>query len=154
MVLSHWIGGMPMRRIEEASTTNAWQGKISSGHVRQFADATRFHLRSAANIASLLLVNGPKPESMDALLKQLETGLPLTALGLLALPVELTRGEYLGLLAEGVKSVETLKSFSRDALIKVIGKRRAEILLNSLSHLSPSATRHAAADDMKHGLGD
>lgn len=71
------------------------QGTIGHGDRRKFADVTRFHLRSAHQIAALLFIDGgPSEESMDALCKQLEVGIPADALELLSLPLPLARGEY------------------------------------------------------------
>ena len=55
--------------------------------MRRFADITRFHLRSASDILSILLLGLHPQEEIDALLKQLEVGIPAELLGLLALPL-------------------------------------------------------------------
>ena len=96
-VLWSWINGRPMNGIETECTKNPYF-KIGHGEVRNFADTTRYHLRSAFQIVTLLLMsNGPSEESIDALLKQLEVGIPAGLLGLLSLPITLTRGQYLAL---------------------------------------------------------
>ncbi len=134
IVMRYWITGTPMQVIEHEATTNAFQGKIAAGHVRGIADATRFHLRSAANIAALvLLANGPDPTAVDVLLKQLETGLPTDALPLLDLPLNLSRGEYLVLHNAALNSVNSIRAASADTLAKLLGTHRAEALTKLLA---------------------
>lgn len=81
-----------METIEQRCSPNPFQGRIGHGDVRKFADMTRYHLRSAHQIASVMfVVEGPSEESVAALLRQREGGLSAEALGLLSLPV-LLRG--------------------------------------------------------------
>jgi hypothetical protein len=94
--------------------------------VRKFADATRYHLRSAHQIASVMFVGeGPDEESVEALLRQLEAGLPAEALGLLSLPVSLSRGEYLSLHAAGISTPEQFWATPEESLAGVLGASRA-----------------------------
>jgi helicase len=129
MVIRSYIAGTPLEQIEKEATTNAFQGKISAGHVRQFADAARFHLRPAYQIAMVLLMtDGPSDAEIDALIKRLEFGLPSDALGLLDLPTRLTRGELLSLFRHGVKSVADVWASPPTTLQQLLGKARASRL--------------------------
>jgi hypothetical protein len=130
-VLSQWIAGEMMETIERAATTNSYQGRITSGNIRGFADATRFHLGSAAKIATVLLLSdAPEDEAVDALLRQLETGLPFGALDLLNLPVSLVRGEYLALYRAGLDSLEKVLTASPERLTEIVGPlAAAQVLL-------------------------
>jgi hypothetical protein len=84
-------------------------------------------LRSAAQIASILVpADAPDPAAMDALLRQLETGLPARALDLLNLPVLLGRGEYLALVEAGVTTVSRLWAMEREELQAVLSPERAK----------------------------
>jgi helicase len=125
-LLWDWLHGTPIETIEQQYSPNPFQGKIGHGDVRKFADATRFHLRSAHQIVSVMFVGeGPTDESIETLMKQLEVGLPVESLDLLTFPVSLPRGEYLALHNAGVTSVERLWALPADALAKIIGGARA-----------------------------
>ena len=127
-ILERWLTGTPMQQIEERFTINAFSS-IASGHVRGVADATRFHLRSASTIATALLIeNGPSQQDIDALLTQLEFGIPADMLNLLTLPVTLSRGEYLLLRTNGVRTIGELWSLSSEKLIGFLGTSFAEAL--------------------------
>jgi helicase len=125
IILHRYIAGSPMEDIEKEATTNPFFA-VGSGHVRQFADASRFHLRAAHRIATALLLQGQlTDESVDQLLRQLETGLPADTLDLLRLPVQLGRGEYLVLRAEGVRTAEAFWALSPERVEELLGKPRA-----------------------------
>src|SRR5262249_42666694 len=49
-ILYDWISGRRLDEIEADYSTNPYRGKIEYGDIRRFADTTRFHLQSAANI--------------------------------------------------------------------------------------------------------
>jgi replicative superfamily II helicase len=139
-VLAKWIAGEKIEAIERATTTNSFQGKITAGNIRTFADATRFHLRSAVQIAAvLLLADGPTDEAVDILFRQLETGLPAAALALLELPITLSRGEYLALLEAGCKSASDVGSLSMDDLTKIVGPKKATTLCAATGAASAGA---------------
>jgi hypothetical protein len=94
------------------------------------ADAARFHIRPAYQIATVLLMtNGPTDTEIEALTKRLEFGLPAGALGLLELPVQLTRGELLALFRQGVKSAAEVWRLSSDSLQRHLGKAKASQLM-------------------------
>jgi hypothetical protein len=121
-ILWDWINGVSAERIEAAYTASPFQGKIGYGDIRKFADATRFHLGAAHRITNILFVTGgPTEESIDHLLRQLEIGLPAQALGLIDIPVNLTRGDYLALLRSGIQTVDQLWQRSDDQLTATLG---------------------------------
>ncbi len=105
-ILFDWIRGVSIEEIERRyASNNPFYGNIGYGDVRKFADLTRFQLRSAHQIASLIFPGQFIDEkAIDALLKQLEVGIPADSLDLLELPVSLSRGEYLALNNIGVKN--------------------------------------------------
>jgi len=121
-ILFDWIRGVSIEEIERRyASTHPYFGNIGYGDVRKFADLTRFQLRSAHQIAALIFPGQFIDEkAIDALLKQLEVGIPADSLDLLELPFSLSRGEYLGLNAIGVKNRAELFSQSRETLSKVI----------------------------------
>ena len=125
-ILADWIAGEPLQDIEMRYTTNAYQGAIAHGHVRAFADATRMYLRSAYEIASLLLVEqAPNADDVDKVLKQLEFGVPGDSLDLLELPFQLARGEHLALCKNGIKTVGQFWQAAPDIVADALGAERA-----------------------------
>jgi helicase len=86
-----WISGRRLDRIEAEFSTNAYFGRIEYGDIRCFADTTRFHLQSASDIIAILLVDKNPQAELTNLLVQLEVGLAANALGLLQLPMTLTK---------------------------------------------------------------
>jgi hypothetical protein len=124
-VLWAWTNGRPMGGIEADCTVNPFY-PIGPGEVRNFADTTRYHLRSAFQIVTLLLMTeGPSEEAVDGLLKQLEIGIPASLLELISLPVTLTRGQYLALLGAGATTVSAVWSLPGEVLAKLIGPHRS-----------------------------
>lgn len=133
IILHAYIAGTPMESIQKEATTNPFY-EIGSGHVRQFSDSTRYHLRAAHKIATALLISGgPNDNAIEQLLRQLETGLPAGALGLLDLPVSLSRGEYLVLFNAGIKSPEDFWSLSREHAQKLLQRNQ----VSQLEHFRP-----------------
>jgi helicase len=127
-ILADWIDGVPVDEIERTYTVNPFN-KIEYGNVRSFADNTRFFLRSAASIAGVMFPGALA--DLDDLSKRLEVGLPSDALGLLAIKLPLTRGEYLALYNDGVCSPADLASITKERLRALLGERRAEALQRS-----------------------
>jgi helicase len=78
-----------------------------------------------------MLGEGPGEEAIDILVQRLEAGLPGEALGLMDLPVELTRGEYLALHNAGCSTPETVLGLWVDELRLYVGRQRAERLRRS-----------------------
>jgi hypothetical protein len=122
--------------IEQRFSSNPFQGRIQQGDIRRFADATRFHLRSAHQILSVLFIEeGPDEQAMEALLRRLETGVPAGALSLLDLPIPLSRGEYLALFSDGVDALHKVWGMPPDNLARIIGSERAHDILKTKSDL-------------------
>jgi replicative superfamily II helicase len=125
LILSDWIQGVPIEMIEQRYSVNAFNA-VEYGHVRSVADTTRFHLRAAHQIASVIFVGqAPDDSELETLLKQLEVGLPADALELLEIPVPLTRGEYLALYNAGIKSISELWPLPTERVTELLGKQRA-----------------------------
>jgi helicase len=121
-VISEWIDGIPAEDIERTYTTNIYAAPFNYGDIRNIADTTRFHLRSARRVVSLLLTSTPAFEQeIDNLLLQLEAGLPADALDLLRLPIALHRGDYLALRSVGVVTRDRLWEMSRGQIDEVLG---------------------------------
>jgi replicative superfamily II helicase len=127
-VLRAWTDGMPISEIESMFTVNPFFN-IGAGDIRAFADFARFHLSAAFEIAEVLLLGrGPKAEDVERLLAQLETGIPVTALGLLDLPIPLARGNYLALHQAGLNQPESVWSLTEEQLGETLGYTVAERL--------------------------
>lgn len=125
LIVLDWAAGMPMQEIERKFTVNPYQA-VGPGTVRSIADAVRFHLRSAAGIASVLLVErGPTPEATESLMRSLEFGVPVDTLPLLDLRIAWTRGELLSLRSAGLRSVSELGQAPRETLDRILGPARA-----------------------------
>lgn len=140
LLLWEWTHGIPMETIEQNYSVNMFYN-VGYGDVRSCADTTRFHLRAAFQIATVLFVDkGPSEESVETILRQLEVGLPADAIELLHLPLTLTRGEYLALHRMGVRTPDDLWAHSKEALTGMIGIGRTL----ELEKLRPKATTAVA----------
>jgi helicase len=125
LLLWEWISGAPMEAIEQNYSVNSYNA-VGYGDVKGCADTTRFHLRAAHQIATVILVDkGPSDESVEMLLKQLEVGIPAEAVELLSLPLTLTRGEYLALYHAGILKPQDLWEHTEAALTELVGQNRA-----------------------------
>lgn len=141
-ILWDWIKGVPVERIEANYSPTPFQGVIGYSDIRRFADVTRFHLRSAHQIASVLFPGqGADAQAVEKLLKRLEVGLPEDALPLLALPVPLARGQYLALYRNGAKLPEDAWALDDDQLKGLLGNDAAR----RLARLRPAEARSEAA---------
>ncbi len=126
-LLLDWTEGVPLEEIEKRFSITPFGGSVSAGNVRSIADQTRYRLRSAFDIADTLLAGeGPDEAEAERLLNQLETGLPAAALGLLDLPVRLSRGRALALHAAGISTLEAVEAASDVELAEVLGERFAQ----------------------------
>jgi helicase len=124
-ILWDWIHGEPIEAIERRFSPNPYQGKIGHGDIRRFADSTRYHLRAAHQILSVLFIDqGPSAESVESLLRQLEFGVPADALPLTELPTALSRGEYLALFARGVSAIGAFWKMLTSQLSDVLSSAR------------------------------
>lgn len=129
-ILWDWINGVSLEEIEKFYTPNFIQGRISYGDIQKFADNTRFHLRSAQKILTLMLVeNAPSAEEIDVILKQLERGLPSTAVKLLEVPIVMTRGQYLALNNIKCISLEDIQKLDVVSLEQLVGKAMTKRLM-------------------------
>lgn len=126
-ILYDWIDGVPVGELERRYTTTPFQGAVSYGDIARIADGARFHLRSAHQILSALFPAQPDfLLALDGLLRRLEFGLPTEALELMALPVALSRGQYLALFAAGSRSADAVLSLSLETLERCVGKSAAK----------------------------
>lgn len=136
-VLSDWINGVAVEEIERTFSINPVFAALNYGDIRGIADTTRFHLRSARQIVSLLLVSTPAfEEEIDNLLLQLEAGIPADTLDLLNLPIPLPRGDYLALRAVGIKIRQELWQIPHERLQSILGN----VTVMRLDSVRPSST--------------
>lgn len=121
-ILYDWVRGVPIEEIERRyASNNPYSGNISYGDVRKFADLTRFQLRSAHQIASIIFPGQfIDVKAIDDLLKQLEVGIPADSIDLLELPFSMTRGEYLALNIIGVKNRNDLLAQKTETLSQIL----------------------------------
>lgn len=128
-LLYDWIEGTAVDVLEKRYSTTPFGGAIGYGNVIGIADATRFHLRSAHKIISTLLPDQPEfLLEVDDILQRLEFGLPSVALPLTKLRVPLTRGQYLALVAAGVRDVGALDALADGHLLACVGASTAALL--------------------------
>lgn len=126
-ILADWISGIPAETIEREYSTTPFQGVIGLGDVVKFADATRFHLRSAHQIVALLSIDcAASAEAVDLMTRRLQLGVPEDVLPLLELPVSLTRGELLGLRAVNVRTIEAFWLLDQSTLDRILGVERSK----------------------------
>jgi hypothetical protein len=125
-ILYDWISGRKLEEIEAEYSTTPFRGRIEYGDIRRFADTTRFHLQSAASILAVLLLGKNPQTEIDAILRQLEIGIPANALELLRLPLTFTRGEYLTLAGNGLLNSAQVWAVPKDRLITILGNTRTE----------------------------
>ncbi|MGH3147543.1 MAG: hypothetical protein ACRDTR_17240 [Rubrobacter sp.] len=128
-ILREWIDGVPMEAIEEKYSITPFGGNVGPGDVTGFAGRTRLYLRAAHGIADVLLLGeGPDEEAVDVLVQRLEAGLPEGAVGLMDLPVALTRGEYLALYNAGHSTTQSVTVLATVELELYVGRRSARRL--------------------------
>jgi hypothetical protein len=121
--------GEPLGVIETRFTVTPYQGKVSFGDIARIADMTRYCLRSAYEIVSLIFpANTPKAEEMEAIYRSIEVGIPVDSIELLELPVTLSRGEYLELRGVGLTTVDGVLKADRKQLEQIIGRSKTEVL--------------------------
>lgn len=128
-VLRAWTRGTPLNDIETGFSVNPFN-RLASGDITGLADSTRFHLRAAHRIATVVVADEPiGVPSLDDVLLQLEFGLPAEALPLLQLPMPLLRGECLRLSMAGLNNADEVFRAPADQIAKSIGEQRAKALL-------------------------
>jgi helicase len=136
-VLFDWVSGVSTDGIENEFSISPYNGRIEYGDIRRFADLTRYHLQSASNILTVLLLDANPHEEIEILLRQLESGLPSSAIKLLDLPIPLTRGEYIKMLQNGLLGPEQVWAKSDAELVSLLGKGRADQLITRRPEVSP-----------------
>jgi replicative superfamily II helicase len=121
-VLFDWTRGVPTHEIEERfKSRNPYIGNIGYGDIRGFADLTRFQLRSAYKLVTILFPESTvNEEHLELLLKQLELGIPSDCVGLTEIPIQLSREEYLALHVNGIHSPEQLLSTDMKKLTELL----------------------------------
>jgi len=121
-VLYDWVHGIPTEVIEDTfKSKNPFFGNIGYGDIRRFADLTRFQIRSAYKIASLTYPGQMLNEDeVSSLLKQLEVGIPQNALGLLDIPINMDREEYLALVKVGILDTNSLLTCQNSVLEPIL----------------------------------
>jgi replicative superfamily II helicase len=146
-ILWDWISGVPTDTIERDFSPDPYRGAIALGDIVKFADATRFHLRSAHEIASVMMLPGcPDAASLDQLLRRLQVGIPASLLDLLELPVTLSRGACLALHRRGVSSRAQLSSMQEATVAETIGDDLANALMKAHCLSPPASERNASAN--------
>lgn len=132
-ILWDWVNGIEIAEIEAYFSPTTRAGVIRYGHITGFANLTRYHLRSAAEILQVLVMDANfDAERLDQLLIQLEEGLSPAMLELLELPVELSRGEVLDLYRQGLSSPNKLETFDKDMLVSILSQEKATQLLDKV----------------------
>lgn len=140
LILQDWAQGTPVDDIEQQYSVNAFNA-VSYGHIRSVVDTTRFHLRAAYQIASVMFIDTiPENNAVEVLLKQLEVGLPADALELLDLSVPLTRGEYLALYRAGAKKPADVYVLPVEQLSELINPQKAVVLKSAGSKIEPKTS--------------
>ncbi len=120
-ILAAWIDGTTTEAIQNRFTINPFQGLVGPGDIRGIADASRFRLRSAYEIAVEAQPSVcPDPQEMDVLTRQLEVGIPPSLVPLLEMPLTLTRGEYLALGDAGITTADELWAAEPDFLRSIL----------------------------------
>ena len=128
-LLYDWIKGTPVEVIEKQFSTTPFRGAVGYGNIIGIADGARFHLRSAHQILSILFPDEPEfLTAVDELLLRLEFGLPTAAIPLTALPLALSRGQYLALFAAGCSTADGVNELGMDTLTECVGANVASLL--------------------------
>jgi helicase len=124
-----WVHGDPVDDIERRYSPNPFQGRVGYGDVTRVAEIVRYNLQSAHQILSVLLVGNQKLlEDLDKLILQLEFGCPDDAVGLIKLPIALSRGELLALRAAGLNTISAVWGSSLENLALILGQVTAQRL--------------------------
>jgi helicase len=124
-ILGDWMNGATVQPIERRYSV-PFGGQIQNGDIQRYADSTRFHLQSAHQILSALLAMDPaKEQEFDAVISQLEFGVPPELMVLIRAPFSLSRGECLALSDRGIRSPLALASAQAELLNEILGKARA-----------------------------
>ncbi|MDB5584494.1 MAG: box helicase domain protein [Bradyrhizobium sp.] len=120
LIVAEWIEGTPSGEIEAQFTVNPFSA-VGHGDIRGFADGTRFLLEAAIRITSIVLGVGLDEAANDAIFKRLELGIPVGALPLTELGVELNRGEILLLWQRDIGTRDNIVALGRETLEILLG---------------------------------
>jgi helicase len=124
-ILADWMEGVSIQNIEQRYSV-PFGGQVQSGDIQRFADATRFHLRSAHQILSALLSMTPERElEFDTVARRLELGVPPELIPFMEAPFSLSRGESLALASAGINSCALFGKSTDEILVPILGERRA-----------------------------
>lgn len=121
-ILFDWVNGVPTETIEDRfKSRNPMFGNITYGDIRRVADLTRFQLRSAQKIATIIFPGQMLDDvTFENLLKSLEVGIPGVCLDLLNLSYQMSREEYLALFRNGILTTQQLLSYSKETLSSML----------------------------------
>ncbi|MPZ63584.1 MAG: DEAD/DEAH box helicase [Propionibacteriales bacterium] len=122
----------PMDAIEREITRHLW-GRAASGPVRAVAGRTRDVLDAVIGICRVRGLGVQDEQAVDQLAVRLEIGLPDAIAGLAdVIGRNLTRGEYLDLLAAGVASPDEVMDLPVEQLAEILSPATARALLRLL----------------------
>lgn len=131
-ILHDWIKGDSTEAIEErCKSNNPFSGNITYGNIRTFADFTRFQLRSAYKIATIIFPGQIiDDQEFDNLLRSLEVGIPTDCLDLLTLSFQMSREEYLALNRNGIKTKNQLYVKAKEDLLTLLEQVSVDTIFN------------------------
>ena len=131
-ILHDWIKGDPTEAIEErCKSNNPFSGNITYGNIRTFADFTRFQLRSAYKIATIIFPGQIiDDQEFDNLLRSLEVGIPTDCLDLLTLPFQMSREEYLALNRNGIRTKNQFYAKDKEDLLTLLEQVTVDAIFN------------------------
>ena len=129
-IVVDWLNGFSIVQIENAYSANVYNS-VGAGDIRTIAESTRYHLRSCFEIINTANPQmAPSPIDMEIFMKQLEVGIPLKGIELVELNLELTRGEYLGLIHSNIFSSKDFTNSNKSQIINILGKERTDEIYN------------------------
>lgn len=124
-ILGDWMKGLSVGSIEQKYSV-PFGGQVQLGDIQRYTDGTRFHLSSARQILSALLVmDEAKEREFETIVAQLELGVPPELIEMRRPPLSLSRGECLALAAQGIRTPTDLVKAGTDALKAILGSSRA-----------------------------
>ncbi|MGX5817694.1 DEAD/DEAH box helicase [Chitinophaga lutea] len=131
-ILFDWIKGDPTETIEERyRSNNPFSGNITYGNIKTFADFTRFQLRSAYKIATVIFPGQIiDDQEFDSLLRCLEAGIPADCIDLLTLPFQMSREEHLALYRNGIKTKDQLYVKTQEDLLALLEQATVETIFS------------------------
>lgn len=114
LIVLSWTEGTPIGQIEREYSVNPYNS-VAAGDIRGLAGTTRFVLRSVFGITTMAVpAAAPDPGAMEALLFELDLGVPHSTLFLAE--CHLSRDEIMTVLRAGFVSAEVLEAASDEDL--------------------------------------